>query len=133
MRLNVARRLTREDFDKEDQNLVDKLGSVLNPFLEQMVAGLNKNITVQENIPFEFKSFIVTPDADGIPVDLVQFKTSIKPQGMVVIRASNQTDATFPTSAPFITWSLNNGIITIQHITGIAANLEYQITILIFS
>jgi hypothetical protein len=134
-KLNVTKRIVTEDFQKDDQALVSKLAFTLNSFFEQTANALNKNLTIEDNLNMEVKSVTITVDASGIPTTAAAFQTALKTKvrGATVIAARNQTSATtYPTSAPFLTFEQNDGIITIQHIAGLQASNSYSLTILLY-
>lgn len=130
-RVDGIQRLKREDFDEKDRGLIDKLGNILNPFLEQIQDAFNKNIT-DENLREETKSLIVTVDGTGVPTTQTLFKNNLisKLQGTQVIKAENLTDGTItPTSQPFIFYSENSNIVNILKITGLQASNKYKLTV----
>lgn len=60
-------RIKTNDFPKDQREFVDALGGILNPFIDKLVIGFNKNFTVDDNLPFEFKTIDVTVDIFGTP------------------------------------------------------------------
>lgn len=131
-KLNVIRRILSSDFDKKDQSLIDKLAFPLNQFIEQVVQAFNKGLTIEDNLAqFEVVSVKTTVDADGIPIDTLSFKTSVKARGLLVIDANNLVDTTPLTGAPFAQRSQNNGIITISRITGLPAGKNFSLNLLV--
>lgn len=129
MKLNVARRIIREDFDAKDQPLIDKLASTINQFMEQVANGFNKNLTIEDNLPFETKTFTVTVDSNGLPDANVVFKTSLRFRGMMVINAANVQDGDLLVGAPFVQWSINGGLITIVRVLGLPVGKKCSLTV----
>lgn len=88
-KINQSKRLIKEDFESQYQNLIEKLGYALNPVIEQLVLSYSKNITFQENLNSEVKSVDIEVDGDGFPKVPVQFTSSLanKLQGIVVLRS----------------------------------------------
>lgn len=88
-KLNPPRRIIQEDFKKEDQDLIGRLGYSLNPVIEQLVLAFNKRITFQENLNSEVKTVTVEVDENGLPLTQIQLQSALttKVQGVVVIRA----------------------------------------------
>lgn len=130
MKLNNIKRIITEDFPKDDRVLVEKLSFALNPFLEQISTIFNKNVDF-DNLNQEVLTFTIQLDSNGIPKTQTQIKTSLKTKirGILVIKLTNlENDSTFPTGAPFITYSVAADLITIQHVTGIPANKRYTIS-----
>lgn len=133
-RLNISKRIQKEDYPKEYQDLVGRLALPLNQFIEQVVNIINnRNITVADNLPFEYKTLTFSVDASGFPTTVVRFPTILKKiQGLDVISASNGTSTPYPTTAPFASFSVNNGIITINHITGLTTGSEWTLNFIVY-
>lgn len=60
-------RIKTNDFPEDQKELADTLGGILNPFIDKLVIGFNKNFTVDDNLPFEFKVLDTRVDESGIP------------------------------------------------------------------
>lgn len=135
MRLSNIKRIVVEDFPQEYRELVDKIAYVINPMLDQLVTGLNKNINL-ENLSREITTFTVIVDADGTPTIPTQMKTNLQSRilGMNVINAQNTTSSnTYPDTAPFVSWTVNGNIITVKNITGLQAGERYSLSVEIIS
>jgi hypothetical protein len=127
------KRITVEDFQKEDQPLVKKLAFVINSFHEQVRSALNKNINY-ENLDQEIKTLTFTTGGNSQPLNPINFTASIssRVQGIIIVRniiTSNNT--LFPSTKPEISWSQNNQIVTITNISGLLPNTGYQLTLLL--
>lgn len=120
------------DFPKDQKELAVAFGDVLNPFMSQVSIAFTKNLTVEENLPFEFKSIQVKVDSSGIPVGNSTISTDLKNfKGYVCINASNDdVSNTYVVSAPFLTTQVESGTVTIKHITGLAANTTYTLVLM---
>jgi hypothetical protein len=132
-KLQSFKRIVKENFKAEDQELIDAIGGSINIFAEEVINAFNKNFTVDDNLKMEYKDIEVTVNASGIPINTTQFKVSFtgKIRGITVERAVNLTNpSTYPTGAPFITFDQNNQVITVNHITGLPANNKYRLTVL---
>lgn len=126
------KRLVKEDFEADDQELVDKLAFSLNPFLEQVSAAFNKGID-DDNLNQQSMFIETELNANGVPKVPLQIKVDlkVKVKGTRVILAQNLTDGTFPTGTPFITFTINNNLLTVQHIAGIPADKKYRLSIIL--
>lgn len=133
------RQLKVEDFDKKDQNLVAKLAFPFNNFMQQVIACLNKGIDLN-NLNQQTNSFSVSVNAAGTPVSTVSFQNNLstKPLGITCIKAVNNTSSTrFPSSTPFISYTINESLITVTNIAGLPIPTgqtnsdNYTLTILI--
>jgi len=120
------------DFPKDQKELAIAFGDVLNPFMSQVSIALTKNLTVDENLPFEFKSIQVKVNSSGIPIGNSSVFTDLKNfKGYVCINASNNdVSSSYVTSAPFLTTQVDSGVVTIKHITGLAANTTYTLVLM---
>lgn len=126
----VARpiRVTSVQASNEAREAIDVVGGSVNSFMEEAYVAIMGNLSVTDNLNMEFKQFKITVDASGIPVKNVKFQTGLrsKSAGMIVIRVFGA----IPTTQPFITFSENSGVITINHVSGLVAGTEYQFTVL---
>lgn len=132
-KIQSFKRIIKENFDSDYQDLIDAIGGSINVFAEDVINAFNKNITVDDNLKMEYKDVDVTVNASGLPNITTQYKTVLlgRIKGVSVERAENLTNSTtYPTSAPFITFTQNDQVITIKHITGLVANNKYRLTVL---
>lgn len=131
MLVNNFKRINKEDFEQEDQALVEKLSVVLTPFLEQVAAALSKNIDF-ENLNQHYSFFTVAQTA-GVPQVLTQLKYPLKTRlkGLQVIAVENLTDSQPLTAAPFINYKLEGDLITITKIAGIDDNKKYRFSVIL--
>jgi hypothetical protein len=133
-RLSNLKRIIKEDFPDEYQELIDKLAYSLNPFLEQISEAFNKNIN-NDNLAREFVTITVENSTGNLKIP-VQVKTSLRSRvvGLNVIRVENLTNSSiYPTNNPFVAWTINNNILTVQKVTGIQDNNKYRLTLEIIS
>lgn len=135
MKLRPLTRIVVEDFKQENQELVNKLAAALNPFLEQMNQILTKNVDF-ENLNQQIVTFTTTVNASGKPsgFDTISHSLKTKPQGIIVVSASNQTDSTYPTSTPFVSYTFDGtdySKIKINAILGLPADKKFTISCLI--
>lgn len=132
MKLNDIKRLSTDDFPRDQAALVSKLAFALNPFLEQISTMFNKNIDF-DNLNQEVINVTVELDSSGVPKTLTDIKSNLKTKvrGLVCIRAVNlENDGTFPTNAPFVSYTVLGNLTRIQHVTGIPANKRYTLTLI---
>ena len=129
-KLDNVRRIIKEDFKSEDQELIGKLAYVINSFMEQVVRQFNGNIDFT-NLSEDVVQYTVTVDGSGVPIGNNLVKSTVNnPKGVVVVKAENKTSSTtYPTSAPWVSWTPNGNILKIQKITGLQANNKYVLTL----
>ena len=123
------KRVSTESVDTDEaREAVSVVGDSVNTFMEEAYIAIMGNLGVTSNLNMEFKTLKVTVNASGIPIQSVTFKSNLKTKltGCSVIRAF----MAIPTNYPFITFNENSGLVTIQHISGLVANTEYQLLIL---
>lgn len=90
MKISGTRRLLKEDFKSDDQELVGKLGFALNPLLEQLYLVFNKRITIADNLDMEFKDITLEVDGFGIPKNSISINSPItKINGILVLSNKN--------------------------------------------
>jgi hypothetical protein len=132
-KLNFLKRLVKEDFQKDDQALIEKIATILNPALEAITSAFNKDLTFQDNINCQIKDFEVVLKASGEPKATTTFKSELSGscKGLICIKATNTESTTqFPTSQPFITFAENNGQIEIAHVSGLQTGVKYKLRVL---
>lgn len=125
-------RIKTNDFPPEQKQLADTLGGILNPFIDKLVIGFNKNFTVDENLPFEFKVVDMQVNSSGIPLKNQVVSTSLKNfRGYICINiTNNDNSSSYVTSAPFLTTETSSEGIIIRHITGLVASTNYTLILL---
>jgi len=142
MKLPSFKRLYESDFSEEDQELIKTLASSYNGDMENIYLALSKRISLLDNIQCTVKIISTSVDSNGIPLDSTSFKISkqggtqvaTKIIGCPVFAAVNLTNnQVYPTAAPFISFSQNEDIITINHIAGLPANNVFQITLIAYN
>lgn len=127
-----VKRITSEDFESKDQALISKLASPLNNVLEFVARAFNKNIGWSDNLNCDLRVIELNVNASGLPTPEVTFKSNLKGtcKGIYIEKLENLTNpGTYPTSAPFISFSEDNFQISINHITGLTSGNKYRISL----
>lgn len=120
-----------EDFKQEDQPMAEQLGRALNPFMSQVYRQVNGNLGF-ENLNRQLKTVEVKIDNSGAVINNPQVKIVLRSKvaGLKVISAINEVNSrVYPVSAPFISYTTNNDILTIVNVTGLQNNSTYSLTI----
>lgn len=134
-KLNNTRQIRSEDFDQEYADLISRLGSILNSFMQEVVELSDERIDFENRVE-NIVTFTIKVDANGNPIQapfkLNTGKSGIR--GIQVIRAYNLNSANiYPTQQPFINFVPNSSnLITIQNVLGLSANDNWQITAIIY-
>jgi len=133
MRLGDFKRLEKQNFEPEFQELIEVLAYTVNNDVEVLYNVLKRKVSLKDNIFCMVKDIAIVVDSLGIPEILTQFRLedpNMKILGCQVLKVINQDNTlTYPTSAPFISFTQNSGVITINHITGLHADTNYLVTI----
>lgn len=124
-------RLKTNDFPAEEKEFVDKLGGILNPFIDKLVIGFNKNFTVDDNLPFEFKTIDIQVDASGIPLSNSKVNTALSGfKGYLCVNVLNINNLAYPTTAVALFTETNSNVVTIKKITGLPSTGVYRLVLL---
>lgn len=122
------KRIVKEDFDSEYQQLIEKLSFPLNSHMEQVRNLFNKNINT-DNLARELITLQVQTNASGQPINKLSFKSKLKDRvrGINIISGNIlSSNTTYMTQAPFITFSQNGEIVNILYIAGLAPETRYE-------
>jgi hypothetical protein len=107
------------------------LAGNLNQFMDEVFRAINGNLNFQ-NLDRQVKTFSVKIDGSGLVVSPPQIKMTInsKPSGINIISATNlDSSSTYPTTAPFISYTFSEQLMTIKNISGLQPNSNYSLTI----
>lgn len=131
-KLSSFRKIKKEDVAEEYKALIEAIGYSINSFADEVISGFNRRLTIKENLTQDIVSIEVTVNSSGIPITESKFKNTIGKslQGIKVIKAENLTNtSTYPTTAPFISFTQNGELVTINHISGLQSGNKYRLTI----
>lgn len=131
---SFIRKLVKEDFPQKYQDLIGSLGNVLNPALQSISIGLNNGLTIGDNLQATTVNITVTCDVNGNPINPTSFPSNLgsPTQHLLITRAYNLTNTNaYPTGAPFISWVDNGGQVSINNVTGLQANNQYSLRIIV--
>jgi hypothetical protein len=131
---SFLKRIIPEDFDPKYQPIISKLAAVLNPAIDQIANILNNGLSVS-NLNALQKQITVQVDANGNPLTSISIASTLTsaPSMMQVGRAYNLSKPqTYVTAAPFITFTPNGTQITINNITGLTPNDQWQLTVIAY-
>lgn len=124
--ISNVKRLQPEDFNQDEQELVEKIGLILNPFMDEVFETINGRLDYA-NLQREYKQYTVKVDANGKPTTEVKIATKFNQlKGIVCIRAINQSNSSLhPTSQPFVSFEQSSNSIIVSHITGLQSGNSY--------
>jgi len=122
-------KLTLEDF-KEQREWIGPLFSILNGFTGDLVAALNNGLTVEDNLRQEIKEIKFKNSSSDYPVKF-KAKFNLNPKGMYPIYFYNNTLSAYSTQTPWVEWSYSDGLISISNVSGLTADSQYTIRLLV--
>ena len=132
-RLRSFKRLVVEDFPSDYKELIKRLAQPVNEFTSQLQTIFNGGIDF-ENIAQEIKIVTFKTGSDSQPLNPIEFSTNLRHRinGISVIRTEitsilNSAAATVPA----ITWENIEFGISIKYISGLVADQDYRLTLLI--
>ncbi len=130
-KLQIPKKIRFEDFDAQYKEIIEKVGFAFNPFSDEVYQLLNGNLD-STNLNRQIQDVDVQTDATGKIMSQPQIKTSVngRVRGINVINAINLVNSnTYPTTAPFVSFTTNSNILTILNVTGLQANSQYKLTL----
>lgn len=134
-KLPDIKRITKDDFDSQYQGLIDRLAFPLNSFMEQVRNILNKGVDF-DNLAQELVTVTIQTNDVSMPISKVSFKTNLtnRIKGIMVISGQITSDNTsYVTQYPFISFTQNNSVITINNISGLDKQKTYSFLLQLIS
>ena len=134
MKLNNVRQIRAEDFEKDLQQPMGQLGSIVNAFMQEVVEMTDGRIDFENRVEV-LKDVDMTFDSNGTPTlnnKINGGKTGIR--GIQVIRAVNLTKTTtYASGQPYMSFTpLAGGFIQVNNITNLTPNDKWRLTIIIY-
>lgn len=134
MKLPSFRRIITQDFQQEDRQLVEQIGSNINDGFQVLYQALTKRLTFADNIASTVRTVDVRVDSNGNPTQSTSFKLDVPNTpvlGVLVLSVQNLTNsAVYPTGMPFISFTQNGDAIYINNITNLQAGSQYRLIVL---
>jgi len=132
MKLPTISRLVVEDFPKEIQGWVGKLVEPLNTFMTKLKSGLDKGITINDNLSGQIRTLSVKNVSASTPVSF-SYKSPRPPQIVLVGGFYNKDDPNESlTAAVTCQWFYDGkGAITIKNVSGLTADKTYILSLII--
>lgn len=119
------------DFTEDQKEMANTLGGLLNPFFDKIVMAFNKNFTVEDNLPFEFKTIDIEVNSSGIPVGSSLLTTNLNNlKGYLCINVQNINNLPLPNSAVFLITQTSGFNVTINKINGLPSGGVYRLVLL---
>jgi hypothetical protein len=129
-------RLYKTDYAAEYSDLLENLAITFNLDGENVYNALTNSLTIADNMLSVVTDVTVSVNANGIPKSLTQISLNNvinQIEAVQVGYASNTTsNTTYPTGAPFISFTQSQNLITINHITGLTPNDNWSLHVIIY-
>lgn len=130
MKLKSWRRLISQDYDKEDQKLIEQISSPINNAMNELYFTLNGRTSLTDNMHCTVKDLDITVDSRGIPKNGSSSSFNLDKPGSVlgitVLAAFPQQNTnSYATSQPFVSFVQNGSSIIINNITGLPENQRF--------
>lgn len=134
MKIPGFTRITKSDFAKEMQDLVEKLGNIINRNTEVIYELANKKVSIRDNILCSVRDVTIQVDASGIPLTPTSaaLDTSGTVDGVTVINVQSNSTNVFPTTQPFIAYTPKSESINIDKVTGLLPGYTWFLRIIIW-
>lgn len=130
-KLSDIRRIIPEDFEAEQQELVQGIAGSYNEFADEIYSVVNGQLDF-ENLARSKISLELTFDSSGKPVSSSSINTGLAFVSILYIgKIQNLTSPnTRVTQVPYIDWSfVGNGIVKINYGVGFVAGNKYRLTL----
>ena len=128
-----CKKININDYSTNNQADIGKLARSLNPLMDDLERLFRKNLTVQDNLPFQYVTFSCSVSADGTPTNKVKLTSSLTTtiKGCIVVNASNSTLS--PTSSVYVHLGFSGSDIEVKKVFGLPTGATFDITILLVS
>lgn len=130
--LPPIKRISKEDL-REAPPWIDRLLTPLNLFFETVYAGLNRGITLEENLLCQIKTFQVKAGAAATN-NTTSFPLTMKrlPQGLILLKASLVSGNYAPIAAAvYVEFTCDGVTVSITSITGLSNGSTYELKVIL--
>lgn len=128
MKINPSK-FTTEDF-QDQASWIGKLFSSLNKFTGDVVTAFGNSLSVEDNLHQEIKEIKWVNKAQNFPLKF-RTKFATHPRGLSPIYLLNSTTGNPSDEKPGIAWSYNDGQVSITSVSGLTADVNYTIRLLV--
>lgn len=129
-KISQPNRLRTEDFQSEQQPLIQKIAPGINDFQDAVTDLINNGKLDFDNLNRQKAEFEVITDASGKiqgPA-MIKLKLKTKPFGINIVRLLNINDpGTLPNYMPLIAFTFNDTIFSITDIKGLTNSAKYRV------
>jgi len=134
MKLPSYKRIITQDYNPDDQELIEQLGGNINDSFNLLYSALNKRLTFGDNLSSTIRDVEIIVDSNGKPINDVSFRLDVLNTpviGCFCIRALNLTNSNvYPTGSPWISFIQNENQIRVLNVTNLQPNNRYSLKII---
>jgi hypothetical protein len=130
-KMQIPKKIRVEDFSGDNKEVIEKIAFMFNPFADEVYRLMDGNLDTT-NLNRQIVDVTVKFDNTGVLVAQPQIKvtTNGRIRGLNVISANNTINPdTYPSSAPFVSFTTNSNILTVLHVSGLQNNSEYKLVL----
>lgn len=109
-KLGSFRRIYKQDYEPQFQDMIETLSITVNDSFDSVFQALTNQITLADNINCTLTTFTATLNSDTTPLSGVTIKLNSYQKnvnGIIVLNASCTAQGIFPTSTPYIDYTIN--------------------------
>jgi len=134
-KLASYKRIITSDFEEDNKALIEQLAFPINDGFNALYFAVDGKLSLKDNIACTVRDLDIVVTTTGNPTSATSF--TLNKQGLMigcqVISALNQVNSlVYPIGQPFISFTQNNTVITINNITGLQANQRYKIRVVAY-
>lgn len=130
MKISNVRRIIVEDYPEESRATVEKLATVINSFMDEMVT-LSRNKIDYDNLNRSLVVLDLQVDANGTPKGINQINTKLTTySGHKIINVQSLQGGDNVTSTPYLDCTpQGNGLVRVNKFHGLPASKKLRVTI----
>ena len=136
-KLPTIKKVLNEDIKglpSEIKQGIQPIIGTINNFMEVVYQNFNKNVTFEQNVACFVKEIVYKTPSTYPTMENVEFESELKSKasGLMLVQALVRGTYVPVTTAVYVPWVENNGVIVIYPIVGLQADTTYTIRLLIF-
>lgn len=135
MKIPLYRRIYKTDYSDESQPLVEKMALSINNGFDVLYDLANNKLTLVDNFNGTVKDITLILDSSGNPTDTnsISLNSGSRIIGVQVLKATNlSSNTTYPSNAPFVSFTQTERGLTINNVTGLQAGDKWQLTVVAY-
>ena len=130
MKISRPKRISSANASSDAREAIDTVGISTNSFMNEAYIALMGQISVTDNLNMNFVSIDVIVDAYGNLSRSVRFKTGLTSGRAIMVLCGRVLKAN-PSGGVMVGFTEDSGVITLTNITGLYADTDYQLVLLV--